>query len=252
MESKGRFSPIIVSMMLVLASWALYVALALSMSMHRGDVYGVERTAFMGAVSMVAFERPLGVIDQATSPLILDFSRSAQDLINQVSRGGTGGVRGIVNDGTGIGYVVVSSLAMRVFGLDVFAPAYLMFLLGDIDGPGFRVALSRPWRRRGSSLFRFALDLVIYATRLESCCGCADSGRRGSLLLAAGHPSGASSFIRDRRQASIKTRDRDLHCTGLASHDHDGGDTCSEHCRHFRRRACARCHRHHVEAARAR
>jgi hypothetical protein len=120
--------------LLSLGLCAAYVWLALSVAMHRSDQYVVERTALAAAVTNVVYRQPLGMIDAGVLGAFSDQAKPTQAIVDQVAKGSSAARSyDIAKDGYGYGYVVIASIAMRMFGTDVFAPGFLMFGLMAIS-----------------------------------------------------------------------------------------------------------------------
>jgi len=150
--------------LLAIVSFLLYATTVITLHQYRDMKFIGERNSVAGAVSTVVYNAPLGmsyaaVLDQirdANIPLAAALERTltnnpAQGLL--IANGGA--------DGNGIGYLLIATLAMLVFGPHIFSPTLMMLMLMAISGAAFL------WRFGPDSaaavvIYFIALTLLIF------------------------------------------------------------------------------------------
>src|SRR5687767_13368889 len=104
---------------LVFLSFATYLwaTLLLHQQNQGGDAYNIERSSLAAAVSNTVHGAPFGAVFAEVLKSFLTFVRPIDDLIEQLASGAAPGqLVPVVQDGSGLAYVVFATLAMHIFG----------------------------------------------------------------------------------------------------------------------------------------
>lgn len=100
-------------------SFFIYACVALIVAKDQRNDFIPERSSIAAAVSNVAYRAPLGKVYSAVLEQFLDFKMPMDKTLAQAERHEIprGALLGSTSDGNGIGYIVVATLGMRLFGL---------------------------------------------------------------------------------------------------------------------------------------
>ena len=133
---------------LVAPSFFIYGGAALIVSKNQQNDFIPERSSIAAAVSNVAYRAPLGKVYSAVLEQFLDFKIPMYKTLAQAEREEIPrkALLGSTSDGNGIGYIVVASLGMRLFGLHSSSLLLSMLALMGIS------ALAFLWRFRDKRL----------------------------------------------------------------------------------------------------
>ena len=139
-------------------SFFIYASAALIVSRGQQNDFIPERSSIAAAVSNVAYRAPLGKVYSAVLEQFLDFKIPMDKTLAQAERQEIprGALLGSTSDGNGIGYIVVASLGMRLFGLHSSSLLLSMLALMGIS------ALAFLWRFRDQR----AVVVILYFTSL--------------------------------------------------------------------------------------
>jgi hypothetical protein len=149
--------------LLAIASFVIYVSAVAGLHPDRND-FLAEREAFAAAVSSAVYGAPLGtaylgvatVIHYSDTPLATALEQTAARNVTPGTLLQDGGV-----EGNGIGYIVLATWSMLIFGPHVFSPILLMLGLMGLSGAAFL------WRFGDDQavvvlLYFFALTLLLF------------------------------------------------------------------------------------------
>ena len=125
-------------------SFFIYASAALIVSRGQQNDFIPERSSIAAAVSNVGYGAPLGKVYSAVLERFLDFKIPMDKTLAQAERQEIPreALLGSTSDGNGIGYIVVASLGMRLFGLHSSSLLLSMLALMGIS------ALAFLWRFR--------------------------------------------------------------------------------------------------------
>src|SRR5262249_33595849 len=139
-------------------SFFIYGCAALIVSKNQQNDFIPERSSIAAAVSNVAYRAPLGKVYSAVLEQFLDFKIPMDKTLAQAERQEIprGALLGSTSDGNGIGYIVVASLGMRLFGLHSSSLLLSMLALIGLS------ALAFLWRFRDQR----AVVVILYFTSL--------------------------------------------------------------------------------------
>jgi hypothetical protein len=103
----------------VSAAFLIYACACLSAGQRQEQDFVPERSSIAAAVSNVAYGAPVGSLYTGVLERFLDFKTPLNTTLQHAERHEMlpGALQATITDGNGIGYVVVASLGMRVFGL---------------------------------------------------------------------------------------------------------------------------------------
>src|SRR5262249_30634259 len=120
-------------------SFFIYGCAALIVSKNQQNDFIPERSSIAAAVSNVAYRAPLGKVYSAVLEQFLDFKIPMDKTLAQAERQEIprGALLGSTSDGNGIGYIVVASLGMRLFGLHSSSLLLSMLALIGISALAF-------------------------------------------------------------------------------------------------------------------
>ena len=138
---------VLVRVGLAIGSFVIYAIAALTIIDHRvanpvvmtGQrlhvQFETERTSLAAAVSNVVYRAPIGTIDTGALALFGDFSKPTRQTLDETRWGEvrTGSLLQAAADGNGIGYPVIASLAMRLFGLHLSSLIFALISLMAIS-----------------------------------------------------------------------------------------------------------------------
>ena len=104
---------------LAIGSFIIYAAAVMVLREHRYSQYGAEQFELAAAVSNLVYGAPIGTIYSGLLQPFVYKPGPVQQTLEETARGGseTGPLLMAVPDGNGIGYTIVATLAMRLFGL---------------------------------------------------------------------------------------------------------------------------------------
>jgi hypothetical protein len=121
-----------VRVLLAVAAFLIYTCAVLALHQHRTAPFIPEREAFAAAVSTAVFGAPLGTMYSGVEARIRDTNTPLETALKQTV-GGKVAVGVVVpdggKDGNGIGYLVLTTGAMFVFGASTAAPILAMLAL---------------------------------------------------------------------------------------------------------------------------
>jgi hypothetical protein len=126
-----------VRVLLAIAAFLIYTSGVLALHQHRTAVFVPEREAFAAAVSTTVFGAPLGTMYSGVMARIRDANTPLETALKQTVGGEV--APGVVvpdggKDGNGIGYLVLTTGAMFVFGASTAAPILAMLALMAVSG----------------------------------------------------------------------------------------------------------------------
>jgi len=149
--------------LLAIASFVIYVSAVVGLHPDRNN-FLAEREAFAAAVSSAVYGAPLGtaylgvatVIHYSDTPLATALEQTAARNVTPGTLLQDGGM-----EGNGIGYIVLATWSMLIFGPHVFSPILLMLGLMGLSGAAFL------WRFGDDQavvvlLYFFALTLLLF------------------------------------------------------------------------------------------
>lgn len=143
---------------LAAASYFIYACAALIVCQNQKNDFIPERSSIAAAVSNVAYGAPLGKVYTGVLARFLEMDVPLDKTLEQTARRAAppGTLLGSTSDGNGIGYIVVASLSMRLFGMHTVSLLLFMFALMGISAFAFL------WRYQDSR----AIVVVLYFTSL--------------------------------------------------------------------------------------
>jgi hypothetical protein len=149
---------ILIPIGLAALSFFIYACAALIVSRDQQNDFVPERSSIAAAVSNVAYGAPLGKVYSGVLARFLEMELPLDKTMQQAARRDVppGALVGSTSDGNGIGYIVVASLGMRLFGLHTSSVVLSMLALMGIS------ALAFVWRFRD----RHAVVVIAYFTSL--------------------------------------------------------------------------------------
>jgi hypothetical protein len=129
-----------IKIVLAIASFVIYASAVLALQQHQNMPFRAEREAFAAAVSTIVYGAPLGTMYLGVSARIRDSNTPLKTALKQTAEGDLtpgdvlqdGGL-----DGNGIGYLVLTTGAMLVFGVNTASPMLAMLALMAISGAAF-------------------------------------------------------------------------------------------------------------------
>jgi hypothetical protein len=126
-----------IRVLLAVASFLIYACAVLALHQHRTAPFVPEREAFAAAVSTAVFGAPLGTMYSGIMVRIRDTNKPLETALKQtVGREVAPGV--IIpdggKDGNGVGYLVLTTGAMFVFGVSTATPILAMLALMAVSG----------------------------------------------------------------------------------------------------------------------
>src|SRR5262245_53341024 len=147
-----------IRMGLVASSFFIYACAALIVASDQYNDFTPERSSIAAAISNVAYGAPLGKVYSGVLAQVLDFKVPLDKTLAEAARQEVlpGNLLGSTSDGNGIGYIVVASVGMRLFGL--YTSSLVLSMLGLL---GFS-ALAFLWRFRDQR----AVVVILYFTSL--------------------------------------------------------------------------------------
>jgi hypothetical protein len=104
-------------------SAVLYVSIVFSIGQNRAELFKIERGSIAAAVSNVAYGGRFGAAYSAvTTALVKTIDQPLQSSLDALPPNidGSGAVTPAIVDGTGVGYVLVATVAIRLFGPHVW------------------------------------------------------------------------------------------------------------------------------------
>ena len=130
----------------------LWAALLLHQQNQGGGAYNIERSGLAAAVSNALYGAPFGAVFEEILGSFLTVGTPIDILIERLAADATPGrLAPVVQDGTGLGYVVFATLAMHIFGPRLSAIIWLYFIFVAIS------ALAFLWRYRDERLVALPL-----------------------------------------------------------------------------------------------
>ena len=153
---------------LAVLSFIIYASVVVVLRQDRNNQFLAEREAFAGAVSSAFYHAPLGTAYSGVSVNIRDINMPLEMALEQATRGGLapgslaqdGGM-----EGNGIGYLVLATAAMLIFGVHTYSPILMMLGLMGISGAAFLGRFGA-----GNALvvllYFFALTLLLFSRQV--------------------------------------------------------------------------------------
>jgi hypothetical protein len=129
-----------IRIVLAIASFVIYATAVLMLGQHRNIPFLPEREAFAAAVSTTHFGAPLGTMYSGLRARIRDPNTPLEPALKQATDGKI--EPGIVlpyggMDGNGVGYIVLVTGAMLIFGATTACPILAMLALMGVSGTAF-------------------------------------------------------------------------------------------------------------------
>jgi hypothetical protein len=121
-----------IRVLLAVASFLIYTCAVLALHQHRTAEFVPEREAFAAAVSTTVFGAPLGTMYSGVTARIRDPNTPLETALKQTVGGEVAPGVLVANggmDGNGIGYIVLTTAAMFVFGANAACPILAMLAL---------------------------------------------------------------------------------------------------------------------------
>jgi hypothetical protein len=143
---------------LVAASYFIYACAAVIVGQNQQNDFIPERSSIAAAVSNVAYGAPLGKVYAGVLARFLEMDVPLDKTMEQTARQAVppGALLGSTSDGNGIGYIVLASVGMRLFGLHTSSLVLSMLATMGIS------ALAFLWRFRDPR----AVVVILYFTSL--------------------------------------------------------------------------------------
>jgi hypothetical protein len=126
-----------IRLFLAIASFGIYASSVLALHQHRDVPFHAEREAYAAAVSTIVFGAPFGTLYSGVSARIRDPNTPLETALKQTTEGDVApGVvlQGVGVEGNGIGYFVLVTGAMLIFGINTASPTLAMLALMAISG----------------------------------------------------------------------------------------------------------------------
>jgi hypothetical protein len=157
-----------IRLLLAVASFIIYATVVLVLHQDRSNQFLAEREAFAVAVSSALYHAPLGTAYSGVSIAVRDLNTPLETALEQATKEGR--VRGTLTydggmEGNGVGYLVLATAAMLVFGVHTYSPILMMLGLMGISGAAFLA-------RFGAGiavvvmLYFFALTLLLFSSQV--------------------------------------------------------------------------------------
>jgi hypothetical protein len=129
-----------IRVLLAFASFIIYSTAVLALHQDRNNRLIAEREAFAAAVSTAVYHAPLGTAYSGVSASVRDANTPLRTALEQATKGDLepgslaqdGGM-----DGNGIGYLVLATAAMLIFGVHTYSPILMMLGLMGISSAAF-------------------------------------------------------------------------------------------------------------------
>lgn len=126
-----------VRVLLAVAAFLIYTCAVLALHQHRTAPFIPEREAFAAAVSTAVFGAPLGTMYSGVEARLRDANTPLETALKQTVGGEV--APGVVvpdggKDGNGIGYLVLTTGALFIFGASTAAPILAMLALMAVSG----------------------------------------------------------------------------------------------------------------------
>src|SRR6516165_6438485 len=126
-----------IRVLLAVASFLIYAFAVLDLDQYRTAPFVPEREAFAAAVSTAVFGAPLGTMYSGVEARLRDANTPLETALKQTVGGEV--APGVVvpdggKDGNGIGYLVLTTGAVYVFGASTAAPILAMLALMAVSG----------------------------------------------------------------------------------------------------------------------
>lgn len=126
-----------VQIVLTLLSFSIYAGALFSLPQDRDLAFAVDRSSLAAAVSNTVYDAPFGaVFSGVLEHLLRHTDAPLQKVFDEIARGEApaGHVMPTIRDGNGIGYVVVATMALRLFGLHSWSLPLLMLVIMGFSG----------------------------------------------------------------------------------------------------------------------
>lgn len=126
------------SLGMVLASFLIYAAAALLVHREQRNDFIQERSSMAAAVSQVVYHARLGSVYSGVLAQLLQFTTPLDETLARMTpQAPPGTLQGATADGNGIGYIVVSTVSMRLFGLHTSSMVLAMLALMGLSALAF-------------------------------------------------------------------------------------------------------------------
>ncbi len=124
---------------LAIGSFIIYAVATVVLNQPRDAQYDTERSSLAAAVSNVVYGAPIGTVFTGVLARLWDPSRPMQQTFEETARREvqTGSLLNATTDGNGVGYPVLASLALRVFGLHLSSLVFALITLMAISTVAF-------------------------------------------------------------------------------------------------------------------
>jgi hypothetical protein len=144
----------------IVLSFFIYACAALLVHGKQRNDFIQERSSLSAAISYVIYDAPLGKVYSGVLAQFLNFQipldeTLAQSTLHEVA---PGVLLGSTADGNGIGYIVLTTLSIMLFGAHTYSPVILMLGLMAISGVAF---LWRYLREYGAAVVLYFTSLTI-------------------------------------------------------------------------------------------
>ena len=143
-------------------SFIIYASAVVVLQQHRDNSFSCERIGLAAAVSDVVYGAPFGKVYPAIQTRLLDMQAPVETVLERVIHLGPPPENPVtpINDGIGVGFIVVASWAMLLFGPHLFSLPFFMLGLMAISAGMFL------WRFRDDrsavvTVTFFALTLML-------------------------------------------------------------------------------------------
>jgi Flp pilus assembly protein TadB len=153
-----------IRVLLAAASFVIYASAVLALRQDRDHPFIAEREALAAAVSTAVYHAPLGTTYSGVSASVRDVNTPLRTALKQAAKGDLPPGSLIQNggmDGNGIGYLVLATAAMLVFGVHTYSPMLMMLGLMGISGAAMLLRFGA-----GSAVlvvnYFFPLTLLLY------------------------------------------------------------------------------------------
>jgi hypothetical protein len=152
-------------MLLAITSFVIYVAALAALRQDRNNVFLAEREAFAAAVSAAVYHAPLGTMYSGVSERLWDLDTPLEPALKRAAKGDFA-LGSLLQDGgisgNGIGYIVLATWAMLIFGVHTYSPILMLLGLMGISAAAFLLRFGDD-HAVIVALYFFALSLLLYS-----------------------------------------------------------------------------------------
>jgi hypothetical protein len=123
----------------IVLSFFIYAAAVLIIHAQQRNYFTAERSSIAAAVSNLFYRAPLGKVYTGVLAQFLNFKVPLDESLAQASRRevSAGALQGATADGNGVGYMVLTSLSMRLFGPHAYSNVLGMLGLMAVSALAF-------------------------------------------------------------------------------------------------------------------